>query len=121
MKTRIRELRKSKRMSQMSLAIAIGTSQNVISKIELEYSDPNADMLCKIADFFHTSVDYILYRTDQRYSAISSNTFNNARINEYILKLQTLPAKEQESILLIIDKFIKSEEMGCPDVANRNL
>ena len=56
MKIRIRDLRTSKKITQTSLALAIGCSQNVISKIELEYSVPDADILCKIADYFHTSV-----------------------------------------------------------------
>lgn len=121
MKTRIKELRKSRRLSQMALAIAIGTSQNVISKMELEYSDPSPDMLCKIADYFHTSVDYILYRTDQRYGSAITNSLNNTRITEYMLKLQSLPTREQESILLIIDKMVKSEETGHHHAASSDL
>lgn len=99
MKTRIRELRLSRKMTQTALAIAIGYSQNMISKIELETTVPNADLLCKVADYFHTSVDYILYRSDQRYS--TANT--NPRANEYLHKIQSLPSKEQESIFIIID------------------
>ena len=101
MKTRIKELRKSRKITQTALAIAIGYSQNMISKIEMETAIPNADFLCKVADYFHTSVDYILYRSDQRYP-----TFNtNPRINEYLHKLQTLSSKEQESLFLIIDSL----------------
>ena len=99
MKIRIRDLRTSKKITQTSLALAIGCSQNVISKIELEYSVPDADILCKIADYFHTSVDYLLYRTDQRYS----------RITEYMFKLQSLTPKEIESIFIIIDGLLDNE------------
>ncbi len=101
MKTRIKELRMSRKMTQISLAIAIGYSQNMISKIELEIAIPNADFLCKVADYFHTSVDYILYRSDQRYSTANINP----RINEYLHKLQTLSQKEQDSLFIIIDSL----------------
>ena len=77
MKTRIKSLRTSRKMTQTALALAIGCSQNVISKIELEYSVPDAVILCKIADYFHTSVDYLLYRTDQRYGLISQPSAEN--------------------------------------------
>lgn len=101
MKTRIKELRTSRKMTQTALAVAIGYSQNMISKIELETAIPNADFLCKTADYFHTSVDYILYRTDQRYSTANLNP----RINEYLHKLQTLSSKEQDSLFVLIDSL----------------
>lgn len=101
MKTRIKELRMSRKMTQTALAIAIGYSQNMISKIELETAIPNADFLCKTAEYFHTSVDYILYRTDQRYPM----TNLNPRINEYLHKIQTLSSKEQESLFILIDSL----------------
>lgn len=103
MKTRIRELRKSKNMTQAALAAAIGSSQNVISKIERECLVPPADILCKIADFFHTSVDYLLYRSDQRYSTDSSSQFMNSRISEYSHKMQALSLKKLEHIYTMID------------------
>ena len=56
MKTRIKGLRTSRKMSQTALALAIGCSQNVISKIELEYSVPDADILCKIADYYYNEI-----------------------------------------------------------------
>lgn len=109
MKTRIKGLRTSRKMSQTALALAIGCSQNVISKIELEYSVPDADILCKIADYFHTSVDYLLYRTDQRYGVVSEPSSFNSRITEYVLKLQSLTPKEIDSIFIIIDGLLDNE------------
>ena len=91
------------------MALAIGCSQNVISKIELEYSVPDADILCKIADYFHTSVDYLLYRTDQRYSLAPESSSFNSRITEYMFKLQSLTPKEIESIFIIIDGLLDNE------------
>lgn len=109
MKIRIRDLRTSKKITQTSLALAIGCSQNVISKIELEYSVPDADILCKIADYFHTSVDYLLYRADQRYSLAPESSSFNSRITEYMFKLQSLTPKEIESIFIIIDGLLDNE------------
>ena len=108
MKTRIKELRNAKKITQTSLAITVGCSQNVISKIELEYSVPDADILCRIADYFHTSVDYLLYRTDQRYSPSSHSTLQLSRINEYMAKLQTLPPHQLDSILTIVDGLLSN-------------
>lgn len=108
MKTRIKELRTSRKITQTALALAIGCSQNVISKIELEYSVPDADILCKIADYFHTSVDYLLYRTNQRYSSTPYSSLSNSRINEYMIKLQALSPKEIDSIFILIDGLLEA-------------
>ena len=45
MKNRIKELREQKRISQVCLATHIGCSQNTISKMELEMSEPKASQL----------------------------------------------------------------------------
>ena len=62
MKTRIKELRDSKNLSQTALSLIAHCSQNNISQIENETTVPRADVLVSIADYFHTSVDYILLR-----------------------------------------------------------
>lgn len=102
MKTRIRELRKSKKMSQTALGMAIGYAQNTISKIECEKELPKADILYKLADYFHTSIDYLLYRTDQRYTTDTVPPANS-RLTHYMLKLQELPPEGQDAICCLID------------------
>ena len=57
----------------------------------------------------HTSVDYLLYRTDQRYSLAPESSSFNSRITEYMFKLQSLTPKEIESIFIIIDGLLDNE------------
>ena len=77
----------SKNLTQIALAMSIDSSQNTISRIELEETIPNADLLCKIVDYFQTSVDYILYRSDQRYTWESHSHAADSRISVYAHKL----------------------------------
>ena len=67
MKNRIKELREQKRISQVCLATHIGCSQNTISKMELELSEPKASQLLEMAKYFNVSVDYILCNSDYKY------------------------------------------------------
>lgn len=67
MKNRIKELREQKRISQVCLATHIGCSQNTISKMELEMSEPKASQLLEMAKYFNVSVDYILCNSDYKY------------------------------------------------------
>jgi len=60
MKTRIKELRLSKRISQTALAVIVGCSQNTISRIELEETSPSSELLVEFSNYFNVSIDYIL-------------------------------------------------------------
>lgn len=66
-KNRIKELRTQKKLTQQGLAMAIGCSQNQISKIESGKSEPTSSLLKSLAHFFKVSVDYLLCETDFRY------------------------------------------------------
>lgn len=49
MKTRIKELRLSKNLTQTALAVIIGCSQNTISRIELEETIPSSEVLIELS------------------------------------------------------------------------
>lgn len=61
---RLRELRKSKSVSQMQLAVALGLTQNAIGMMERGYRGTTIDKLVLMAEFFHVSTDYLLGVTD---------------------------------------------------------
>ena len=61
---RLREVRKSKGISQLKMAIDLNTNQNTISRYETGEREPGINELIKIADYFNVSVDYLLGRTD---------------------------------------------------------
>lgn len=50
------------RISYRKVALAIGISPQHMSKFVCGRSEPNLTILCKIADFFSVSVDYLLGR-----------------------------------------------------------
>ena len=60
MYTRVKELRELKGISQLSLGLRVGCSQNTISKIEKGEVDPRAGILLEMAKYFGVSVDYLL-------------------------------------------------------------
>ena len=61
---RLREIRTSKGISQLKLAMELNTSQNTISRYETGEREPGLVELIKIADYFNVSVDFLLERTD---------------------------------------------------------
>lgn len=61
---RLKELRKSKGISQLKMAVDLNTSQNTISRYETGEREPGINELIKLADYFNVSIDYLLERTD---------------------------------------------------------
>ena len=59
-KTRLKELRTERKMSQMDLAFATKLSQSAIAKWELGKTEPTASALITLSKFFGESVDYLL-------------------------------------------------------------
>ncbi len=64
MASRLRDLRKDKDLSQAQLAAMLGMSQTGYSKYETGENDIPTDILRKLADFYNTSTDYLLGRTN---------------------------------------------------------
>lgn len=63
---RLKELREQRHMSQVRLAIELGSYQNNISRYETLEHEADYQMLLDIADFFDVSLDYLFGRTDKR-------------------------------------------------------
>lgn len=61
---RLKEIRKSKGISQLKLALDLNTNQNTISRYETGEREPGISELIAIADYFNISIDYLLERTD---------------------------------------------------------
>lgn len=61
---RIKQLRRREKISQQMLADEIGVSRSTIAMWETGGSQPDNDSLEKLADYFCTSVDYLLGRTE---------------------------------------------------------
>lgn len=64
MKTRLRNLREDNDLTQKELSKILNISQVAYSYYELNKRSIPLELLSKIADFYNTSVDYLLFRTD---------------------------------------------------------
>lgn len=61
---RIRDLREDCDLTQKEIAKILNMSQTGYSKYETGENDLPTQILIKLADFYNTSVDYILERTN---------------------------------------------------------
>ncbi len=63
---RIRELREDNDLNQTQIARMLGMSQTGYSKYETGENDIPTTVLIKLADFYDTSIDYLLGRTNKK-------------------------------------------------------
>lgn len=63
---RIRDLREDHDMTQKQVAQLLGMSQTGYSKYETGENDIPTAVLIQLADFYNTTIDYLLGRTDQK-------------------------------------------------------
>lgn len=64
--SRLKELRKEKRLSQEELGAIIGVAQSTMGSYERETREPSIDGILELAHYFDVSVDYLLGNSDER-------------------------------------------------------
>lgn len=63
---RLKELREDKDLYQKDIAKILNMSQTGYSQYETEINDIPTEILKKLSIYYHTSIDYLLYLTDER-------------------------------------------------------
>jgi transcriptional regulator with XRE-family HTH domain len=101
----LKKLREKKGLSQQKLADVFNLSQQSIYKYENDISDPNLDTLKDFADYFDTSVDYLVGHTDIPQKITEYKEFDlNKTEQQHMLQYRRLSASQQ----LALDTFLKS-------------
>jgi transcriptional regulator with XRE-family HTH domain len=99
----LRVLREERKISQQKLAEAIGLTQPSINKYENHNIEPDIFTLCRMADYFSTSVDYIIGHTDVRRKIEPVAEFAlNEEEQSLIRNWRTLSPEERECILTVM-------------------
>lgn len=63
---RLKELREDRDLYQKDIAKILNMSQTGYSQYETETNDIPTDILKQLAKYYNTSIDYLLYQTDER-------------------------------------------------------
>ena len=98
MKTRIKELRLEKKLTQQALAEHLGINQTSLSKIECGASTPDALLLIDLSRFFQVTTDYILLLSEERLTAdylLKNNMCNLKKYQHLITLYQKMSQKQQ--------------------------
>jgi transcriptional regulator with XRE-family HTH domain len=96
---RLKELRKSKGLSQEELAERLNIKRSALGNYEQGLREPDNDTLESIADFFNVDIDYIFGRKDT--TTFVSNSFPEFELEHIeLLKLYTSLSDENKKLVL---------------------
>lgn len=103
---RLKELRAEFGVSQQKLADAVFVTQSSINKYENHNIEPEIAILIRIADYFNTSVDYLIGHTDERRRIERTETFAlNPQEAAMLHGYRQLHETERRCINLTIEAF----------------
>ena len=84
---RLSKLRKEKGISQKQCALDLDVDSSKYNKWENRKNRPSYDMVCRLANFFDTTTDYLLGNSDERYKDEHKN-FDNWK-KEFMAEIGT--------------------------------
>lgn len=101
-------LRDEKGVSQQLLANVIGCSQQSINKYENHNIEPDIDTLIRIADYFETSVDFLIGHTEIRQKIEPVQTFSlNESEGNLLSSYRSLNQKQRRAIEGVIKSYLE--------------
>lgn len=104
----LKKLREDASISQKALAEAVGVSQQSVNKYENHNIEPDIETLIRIADFFGTSVDYLIGHSTVRRKIEEVRGYELNDQESYIIEhYRTLTGKQKACIKTVIDSYLE--------------
>lgn len=101
---RLRELRKTRGLSQVELAAALGTYQTTVSAIERGARGMTLQQAVKLAGVLGASPDDLLARNDNGRNGTAA--VKDRRFLRRLQLIEKLPKRDQQALLRTIDAFL---------------
>ena len=110
--SRLRKLRRDANITQKQIAEFLNITQTAIGKYEKHHNAyPSIEVLIKIADYFHVSIDYLLRGTQPKASlennvnGVTNSTVIQANRGGTVFNGEQSISLEAEELLHIYDKL----------------
>lgn len=100
----LERIRKTRKVSQAALGEELGLTQQMISSYEKGISSPNVEILVKIADYFHVSLDVLVGYTPKKPQVTPTES-------RFLRYFETLNEMDREKCITIAETLIKDREL----------
>lgn len=107
---RLSALREEKGLTQKKLAKLLNMSNGTISNYENNVHFPDPNTLCRLADFYNVTTDYLLGRTNYRYppEILREYVTTDYTVQNIVNTLLTLDSLNQNAVIKYIN-FLSQE------------
>ena len=103
-------LRENREIYQKDLATYLGVSVGTISNYEKGIHEPNMDTLCKLADYYGVSVDYMLGRTSNPLPVAQLSMESPQKLENLFLDLTMLSGNNLQ-VIQQFTRFLHKQEL----------
>ncbi len=101
---RLRKCREEKKLTQAQVASVIGVSSDGYGHYETSRRTPSPEAIAKLADYFDTTTDYLLGRSDQRHRIVT--------VAAHTDDMEGLSPEAQEEVMQYIEFIKQKYEIG---------
>lgn len=103
----LKMLREERGIYQKELALYLNVTLGTISNYENGIHSPDLDSLCKLADFYGVSTDYLLGRTSYRgdLAVINQPIYRSYTLGSFLELLEQLPEKDRYVLVYLLRLF----------------
>ncbi|MBQ8624586.1 MAG: helix-turn-helix transcriptional regulator [Agathobacter sp.] len=102
----LKTLRKQHNLSQQKLADILHVSQQSVYKYENGITSPDIETLIRMADYFNTSIDYLVEYTDISHKIEPvENHMLNAEELELLNNYRQLTSSQKEVVQMVIKEY----------------
>lgn len=105
----LKRLRTRMGVSQQQIAEIIGTSQQSVNKYENHSIEPDIQTLTKLADFFGTTIDYLVGHTPSSSIETEENMEFTKEEISLLSDFRNLSKEEKLSIKLILKNYLRNK------------
>ena len=107
----LKALREEYGISQQRLAEAIFVTQPSINKYENHSTEPELEILKRLADYFDTTIDYLVGYSDQRYKVDHLTEERlTPRESRLLADLRALPEEKRQCVEQVVRLFSEEKE-----------
>lgn len=104
----LKELRKQNNLSQQKLADILHVSQQSVYKYENNITSPDIETLIRMADYFNTSIDYLVEHTDipHKIEPVKENMLNEDE-TKLIERYRKMSSSQKKLVQAIAEEYIR--------------
>lgn len=100
----------SRKLTQKDIALILGIDRSTYAKYETGDSEPNFDTICRLADFFDVSVEYLMGRPGAKKAPAHHEADAETAWDEIKNLLESAPPDKAEDAVRVVRALLSPQE-----------